>query len=154
MLCGSQFCLLKAFLVFKFSRMNGIDELFFGRFLLINNILFILLLQLARFYFFGSMHEGSPFQIYTGIRVSYRNDFWPKFMMIVVLSASISCISLTWKKTLEKYKDYKIQKSINVNLESQNYCKAAVKLASLKSERSTRLEGEQKKCTTLPLFYL
>ena len=107
---------------------------------------------MARFYFFGSMHEGSPFQIYTGIRVSYRNDFWPKFMMIVVLSASISCISLTWKKTLEKYKDYKIQKSINVNLESQNYCKAAVKLASLKSERSTRLEGEQKKCTTLPFF--
>ena len=65
MLCGSQFCLLKAFLVFKFSRMNGIDELFFGRFLLINNILFILLLQLARFYFFGSMHESSEYQVYT-----------------------------------------------------------------------------------------
>ena len=151
MLCGSQFCLFKAFLVFKFSRMNGIDELFFGRFLLINNILFLLLLQLARFYFFGSMHESSPFQIYTGIRVSYVNDFWPKFIMIVVLSASISCISFTWKKTLEKYKDYKIQKSINVNLESQNYCKAAVKLASVTS----RVEGEQKKsaqlCPFLPL---
>ena len=71
--------------------------------------------------------------------MSYENDFWPKIVIIAISSVSISCISVIWKKALEKYKDYKIQKNINVNLEPQNYSKAAAKLASVTSKKSTRL---------------
>ena len=90
-----------------------------GRFFLIGNILLIFLLHTARFYFFGSMHESSPYQVLTGIRVSYGNDFWPKFITTLTLTASISFISVTWKKASEKYKDYKIRNQIHVNLPQQ-----------------------------------
>ena len=50
--------------IFEFSRVSGIDDIFMGRFFLISNILFIFLLQIARFYFFGSMHESSQYQVH------------------------------------------------------------------------------------------
>ena len=65
------------------------------------------------------MHESSPYQVLTGIRVSYGNDFWPKFITTLTLTASISFISVTWKKASEKYKDYKIRNQIHVNLPQQ-----------------------------------
>ena len=63
-LCWSQLSVFHALQIFKFSRVSGIDDIFMGRFFLISNILFIFLLQIARFYFFGSMHESSEYQVY------------------------------------------------------------------------------------------
>ena len=118
-LCWCQLSIFDALHIFKFSWISGIDDIFMGRFFLTSNILFILLLQTARFYFFGSMHESSPFQVLTGIRVSYVSDFWPKCITVLALTASISFISVTWKKASEKYKDYKIRNQIHVNLPQQ-----------------------------------
>ena len=122
-LCWCQIVIFNALLIFKFPRISGIDDIFMGRFMLIINILFIFLLHTARFYFFGSFHEASQYQIFTGIRVSYEADFWPKFTMILALAGSISFISVTWKKASEKYKDYKIQNEIHINLPIQGYGK-------------------------------
>ena len=60
------------------------------------------------------------YQVLTGIRVKYGNDFWPKFTVILTVTASISFISVTWKKVHEKYKDFKIRNQIQINLPHQD----------------------------------
>ena len=62
------------------------------------------------------MHESIEFQILSGIRIDDRNMFWGIFILILVLTLSFTLCSITLKKMFEKFKDYKIQKRVHVNI--------------------------------------
>ena len=70
------------------------DDLFIGRFMLIWNLIFLIIIHLTR-YWIGSFHESLEFQILSGIKVSYQNIFWPIFAKatFVIVAISISGIS-------------------------------------------------------------
>ena len=81
-------------LLFNFSRVAGMDDVFIGRFVLIWNLTFLLITNSTR-YWLGSMHESLEFQILSGIKVSYDNIFYPIFAKSLGLTCGITMISIT-----------------------------------------------------------
>ena len=63
------------------------------------------------------MHESKGFQILTGIKLVEHNIFWPVFSGIIYLASGIAFISIMSKKLLECFKDHKLRRNIQVNLE-------------------------------------
>ena len=81
-------------LLFNFSRVAGMDDVFIGRFVLIWNLTFLLITNSTR-YWLGSMHESLEFQILSGIKVSYDNVFYPIFVRLIGLVCGITLLCIT-----------------------------------------------------------
>ena len=104
----------KALLLFKFSRISGMNNFFIGRFLLLFNLISQAITQSFR-YSIGSMHESREFQVMSGIKVSYTEVYWTIFPIVFIIFASIAYLLITFKKTVEKVKEYQIQKKKNIS---------------------------------------
>ena len=104
----------KALLLFKFSRISGMNDFFIGRFLLLFNLISQAITQSFR-YSIGSMHESREFQVMSGIKVSYTEVYWTIFPIVFIIFASIAYLLITFKKTVEKVKEYQIQKKKNIS---------------------------------------
>ena len=63
------------------------------------------------------MHESKGFQILSGIKREEHNIFWPVFSSIICFACTIAFISIMSKKILEYFKEHKLRRSIQVNLE-------------------------------------
>ena len=63
------------------------------------------------------MHESKGFQILSGIKREEHNLFWPVFTSIIYFACSIAFISIMSKKILEYFKEHKLRRNIQVNLE-------------------------------------
>ena len=81
-------------MLFNFSRVSGMDDVFIGRFVLIWNLTFLLITNSTR-YWLGSMHESLEFQILSGIKVSYDNVFYPIFVRLIGLVCGITLLFIT-----------------------------------------------------------
>ena len=81
-------------MLFNFSRVAGMDDVFIGRFVLIWNLIFLLITNSTR-YWLGSMHESLEFQILSGIKVSYENVFYPIFVRLIGLICGITLLCIT-----------------------------------------------------------
>ena len=104
----------KALLLYKFSRISGMNDFFVARFLLLFNLISQPITQIFR-YFLGSMHESREFQIISGIKVSYTEVYWMIFPIVFIIFAGIAYLLITFKKTVEKVKEYQIQKKENIS---------------------------------------
>jgi hypothetical protein len=71
-------------------------------------------------YFLGSMHESLEFQILSGIKIEDRNIFWTIYVAVTVTILTVALGSMTVKKMIEKFKEYRIQKTVHVNIQKQN----------------------------------
>ena len=109
-----QLVIFKALLLFKFSRISGMNDFFIARFLLLFNLISQAITQTFR-YFIGSMHESREFQVMSGIKVSYTEVYWTIFPIVFIIFAGIAYLVITFKKTVEKVKDYQIQKKKNIS---------------------------------------
>jgi hypothetical protein len=66
------------------------------------------------------MHESLEFQILSGIKIEDRNIFWKIYVAIMVSFLTIALGSMTVKKMIEKFKEYRIQKTVNVNIQERS----------------------------------
>ena len=107
--------MFKALLLFKFSRISGINDFFIARFLLLFNLISQAITQTFR-YSIGSMHESREFQVMSGIKVSYSEVYWTIFPIIFIIFAGIAYLLITFKTTVEKVKEYQIQKKKNISI--------------------------------------
>ena len=69
----TQMTLVKVLMIFKWSFMTGIDDNFVGQFLIIVNVGFLSLSQLAR-HWLGSMYESQEFHMLSGKMCVYDNN--------------------------------------------------------------------------------
>lgn len=106
--------------------MAGLDDTFMARFVLLENVGFIFLCQISRFYL-GSMYESIEFQVLSGIRVTEEPIFWPIYVTIMVVIFGVAFGSITMKKIMEKFKDYKLQVRIQENFSSLNISETSEK---------------------------
>jgi hypothetical protein len=106
--------IFKALLLFKFSRISGINDFFVARFLLLVNLISQAITQTFR-YSIGSMHESREFQLMSGIKVSYTEVYWTIFPIVFIIFAGIAYLLITFKKTVEKVKEYQVQKKKNIS---------------------------------------
>lgn len=105
--------MFKALLLFKFSRISGMNDLFVERFLLLVNFSSQFITQTFR-YWLGSMHESREFQVLSGIKVSYTEIYWTIFPIVFLIIVAISYTIISVKKILELVKDYQTQKLVNI----------------------------------------
>ena len=68
----TQMTLVKVLMIFKWSFMTGIDDNFVGGFLILVNVGFLSLSQLAR-YWLGSLYESQEFHMLSGKIFIYDN---------------------------------------------------------------------------------
>ena len=106
--------IFKALLLFKFSRISGMNDFFVARFLLLFNLTSQAITQTFR-YSIGSMHESREFQVMSGIKVSYSEVYWTIFPIVFIIFAGIAYLLITFKKTVEKVKEYQIQTKENIS---------------------------------------
>ena len=114
--CLTELFLVKALMLNKFSYMAGLDDTFMSRFLFLENLGFLFLSQLSRFYL-GSMYESIEFQVLSGIMVEEEPIFWTIYMTLMLFIFGMAYGSITTKKLMEKFKEYKLQKSAKVNIQ-------------------------------------
>ena len=114
MTCLTEVFIVKVLMLYKFSYMADIDDTFLSRFLFLENIGFVLLSQLSRFYL-GSMYESAEFQILSGIMVSEELIFWPIYGTIMYIVFGLAFGSIAIKTIMEKFKECKLQQSLKVN---------------------------------------
>ena len=105
--------MFKALLLFKFSWISGMNDLFVERFLLLVNFSSQFITQTFR-YWLGSMHESREFQVLSGIKVSYTEIYWTIFPIVFLIIVAISYTIISVKKILELVKDYQTQKLVNI----------------------------------------
>ena len=116
MTCLTEVFIVKVLMLYKFSYMAGIDDTFLSRFLFLENLGFIFLSQLSRFYL-GSMYESAEFQILSGIMVREELIFWPIYGTITNIIFGLAFGSIAIKKIMEKFKECKLQLSLKVNIQ-------------------------------------
>ena len=107
--------MIKASLLFKFSWISGMNDLFVERFLLLININSQVVTQTFR-YWLGSMHESREFQVLSGIKVSYTEVYWTICPIVFLIIVGISYAIISAKKILELVKDYQNQKFVNISI--------------------------------------
>ena len=107
--------MFKALLLFKFSWISGMNDLFVERFLLLINLTSQVVTQTFR-YWLGSMYESREFQILSGIKVSYTIVYWIIFAFVFLIIVAISYAIISVKKILELVKDYQSQKMGNISI--------------------------------------
>jgi hypothetical protein len=66
------------------------------------------------------MYESLEFQILSGIKIKDRNIFWTIYVLIMLTVLTIALGSMTVKKMIEKFKEYRIQKTVHVNIQKQS----------------------------------
>ena len=114
--CLTEVFLVKALMLNKFSYMAGLDDTFMSRFLFLENLGFLFLSQLSRFYL-GSMYESIEFQVLSGIMVKEEPIFYTIYMTVMLFIFGLAYGFITTKKLKEKFKEYKLQKSLKVNIQ-------------------------------------
>ena len=114
--CLTEVFVVKALMLNKFSYMAGLDDTFMSRFFFLVNLGFLFLSQLSRFYL-GSMYESIEFQVLSGIMVEEEPIFWTIYMTLMLFIFGMAYGSITTKKLMEKFKEYKLQKSAKVNIQ-------------------------------------
>ena len=107
--------IFKALLLFKFSCLSGMNDLFVERFLLLVNFSSQFITQTFR-YWLGSMHESREFQVLSGIKVSYTEIYWTIFPIVFLIIVGISYAIISVKKILELVKEYQNQKFVNISI--------------------------------------
>ena len=103
-MCFLEVAIFKALLLFKFSWISGMNDLFVGRSLLLINVTSQVVTQTFR-YWLGSMHESREFQVLSGIKVSYTEIYWTIFPIVFLIIVAISYTIISVKKILELVKD-------------------------------------------------
>ena len=96
--------------------MAGLNDTFMSRFLFLETLGFLFLSQLSRFYL-GSMYESVEFQVLSGIIVEEEPIFYPIYMTVMLFIFGLAYGFITTKKLTEKFKEYKLQKSLKVNIQ-------------------------------------
>ena len=114
-MCFLEVAIFKALLLFKFSWISGMNDLFVARFLLLINVTSQVITQTFR-YWLGSMYESREFQILSGIKVSYTIIYWTIFAIVFLIIVAISYTIISVKKILELVKDYQNQKFVNISI--------------------------------------
>ena len=114
-MCFLELAMFKALLLFKFSWISGMNDLFVERFLLLINLTSQVVTQTFR-YWIGSMHESREFQILSGIKISYTIIYWIIFAIVFLIIVAISYTILSFKKILELVKDNQTQKMGSVSI--------------------------------------
>ena len=112
-MCFLEVAIFKALLLFKFSWISGMNDLFVERFLLLINLTSQVVTQTFR-YWLGSMYESREFQILSGIKVSYTIIYWTIVAIVFLIIVGISYTIISVKKILELVKDYQTQKLVNI----------------------------------------
>ena len=107
--------MFKTVLLFKYSWISGMDDVFIERFLLFTNLISQVVIQTFR-YWLGSMHESREFQVLSGIKVSYTEVYWTIFPIVFLIIVGISYAIISVKKILELVKDYQNQKFVNISI--------------------------------------
>ena len=102
-------------MIYKFTWVAGMDDVFIGNLVGIWNLTFLCLTHVTRFWI-GSYHESMEFQLLSGIKVSYENIFWPYFTYTLGVICFTSMTSITAKKLMEAYKDYKIRQRVKLRI--------------------------------------
>ena len=100
-------------MIYKFTWVAGMDDNFIGNLVGIWNLIFLCLTHVTRFWL-GSYHESMEFQMLSGIKVSYENIFWPNFTYTLCIICFTAMTSITAKRLMEAYKDYKIRQRIQL----------------------------------------
>ena len=106
--------MFKTVLLFKYSWISGMNDIFIERFLLLTNLISQVVIQTFR-YWLGSMHESREFQVLSGIKVSYTEVYWTIVPIVFLIIVAIFYIIIIVKKVLEKVKDWKVQKTVNIS---------------------------------------
>ena len=114
-MCFLEVAIFKALLLFKFSWISGMNDLFVERFLLLVNFSSQFITQTFR-YWLGSMHESREFQVLSGIKVSYTEVYWTIVPIVFLIIVGISYAIISVKKILELVKDYQNQKFVNISI--------------------------------------
>ena len=114
-MCFLEVAIFKALLLFKFSWISGMNDLFVERFLLLINLTSQVVTQTFR-YWLGSMYESREFQILSGIKVSYTIIYWTIVAIVFLIIVGISYTIISVKKILELVKDYQTQKTGNISI--------------------------------------
>ena len=141
-MCHLEVAIFKALLLFKFSWISGMNDLFVGRSLLLINVASQIVTQTFRFWL-GSMHESREFQLLSGIKVSYTEIYWTIFPIVFLIIVAISYTIISVKKILELVKDYQTQKMGKISI--------AI-LESAQSTYSGTASGTASKTSTPSLF--
>ena len=105
--------MFKTVLLFKYSWISGMDDVFIERFLLFTNLISQVVIQTFR-YWLGSMHESREFQLLSGIKVSYTEVYWTILPFLFLIIATFYIIIIV-KKVLEKVKDRKVKKTVSIS---------------------------------------
>ena len=66
------------------------------------------------------MYQSLEFQILSGIKIKDENIFWTIYVAIMLIVLTIALGSMTVKKIIEKFKEYRIQKTVHVNIQKQS----------------------------------
>ena len=106
--------MFKTALIFKYSWISGMDDVFIERFLLLTNLISQVVVQTFR-YWLGSMHESREFQLLSGIKVSYTEVYWTILPFVFLIIAAIFYIIIIVKKVLEKVRDWKVKKTVSIS---------------------------------------
>ena len=107
--------MFKALLLFKFSWISGMNDLFVERFILLINFISQVITQTFR-YWLGSMHESREFQVLSGIKVSYTEVYWTIYPIVFLIIVGISYTIISVKKILELVKDHQTQNVVNISI--------------------------------------
>ena len=105
--------MFKTVLLFKYSWISGMNDIFIERFLLLTNLISQVVIQTFR-YWLGSMHESREFQLLSGIKVSYTEVYWTILPFLFLIIATFYIIIIV-KKVLEKVKDRKVKKTVSIS---------------------------------------
>ena len=106
--------MFKTVLLFKYSWISGMDDVFIDRVLLLTNLISQVVIQTFR-YWLGSMHESREFQLLSGIKVSYTEVYWKIVPIMFLIVVAILYITIIVKKVLEKVRDWKVQKTVSIS---------------------------------------
>ena len=70
-------------------------------------------------YYLGAFHEAKGFQLLSGIMVEEHVFYWTIFFYLIFSICGISSISITIKYLLETFKEYKIKRNIQINIQEK-----------------------------------
>ena len=111
--CLTELFVVKALMLNKFSYMTGLDDTFMSRFIFLENLGLLFLSQLSRF-FLGSMYESIEFQVLSGIMLKEHPIYWTIYMTVMLFIFGLAYGSITTKKLMEKFKEYKLKKNLKL----------------------------------------
>ena len=70
-------------------------------------------------YYLGAFHEAKGFQLLSGIMVQEHAFFWTIFTYVIFSICGIAFQYITIKQCLDKFKEYKIKKTIHISIQEK-----------------------------------